>query len=413
MLKKLVCLLLVVLMIVPVFAGCRGAENVADTVEDAVEEAAQDVVEEVEDADATEDAEEATDAADGDWIIGIVTGTVSQGEEEFQAGQKMLNRHGAGRIITVTYPDRFNDEIETTIAQVVSLADQGAQAIVFCQAVPGTIASIQRVREQFPDVLFVVGTIMEPPRDIAEAADVVLQLDDIGVGSVLMDQAYALGAEVFIHYSFPRHLGVEMIAARRALLMENAERLGIEFIDVMAPDPTGDAGPAGAQQFILEDVPRQVEAHGVNTAFFSTNCVMQEPLIRSVMELGAIYPQPCCPSPYHAFPAALNISIPTGYEGDVQFMLDQISTQVAAADMSGRISNWAVPVNMLIIEAGVAYAIEYLEGRTNGRVDHDAVLAALDTVATEYGTSVSVSNFADDRGTVDNLFLLLGAFYNF
>ena len=81
--------------------------------------------------------------------------------------------------------------------------------------------------------------------------------------------------------------------------------------------------------------------------------------------------------------------------------------------MQGRISNWAVPVNMLIIEAGVAYAIDYLEGRTNGRVDPEAVQRALDTVAAEYGTSVSVSNFEDDNGVVDNMFLLLGAFYNF
>ncbi|HCX78922.1 MAG TPA: hypothetical protein DG577_05900, partial [Firmicutes bacterium] len=50
-------------------------------------------------------------------------------------------------------------------------------------------------------------------------------------------------------------------------------------------------GVSGAQQFILEDVPRQIEQYGKDTAFFSTNCSMQEPLIRSVLEGGAIYPQ--------------------------------------------------------------------------------------------------------------------------
>lgn len=409
MLKKIVCLLLVALMIFPVIAGCRQADPPPADPTPAPE--AETTPETTPEANQEEDEDE--EEADGEWIIGVVTGTVSQGEEEFQAGQKMLNRHGEARIITVTYPDRFNDEIETTIAQIRSLADQGAQAIVICQAVPGTIAAIQRVREDYPDTLFVVGTIQEPPRDIAAAADVVFQSDDIGMGTAVMEQAAAMGAEVFIHYSFPRHLSVEMIAARRELLIENAERLGVEFLDVTAPDPTGDAGVAGAQQFILEDVPRQVAEHGVNTAFFATNCAMQEPLIRSIMELGALYPQPCCPSPYHAFPAALNISVPPGYEGNVQFMLDQISAGVTEAGMNDRISNWAVPVNMLIVEAGVAYAIEYLEGRTNGRFDPAAVRAALDTVAAEYGTTVNISNFADANGTVDNLFLLLGDFYNF
>jgi len=404
MFKKLTCLLLVALMIFPIIAGCRQQEAPV-----ASDPAAPDAVAPEEGL--SQVPPEA--AADGEWIIGIVTGTVSQGEEEFQAGQKMLARHGAERIITVTYPDRFSDEIETTIAQVRSLADQGAQAIVFCQAIPGTIASIQRVREEYPDILFVVGTIAEPPRDVAAAADVVFQGDDIGMGTAVMHQAYAMGAEVFIHYSFPRHLSIEMIAARHALFRETAEELGIEFIDVMAPDPTGDAGVAGAQQFILEDVPRQVATHGVDTAFFSTNCAMQEPLIRSVMEQGALYPQPCCPSPYHAFPAALNISVPPGYEGDVSFMLAQIQAAVDEAGMTGRVSNWAVPVSMMIIEAGVHYAIEFLEGRTNGRVDENAIRASLAYVAAEYGTSVSVSHFEDSNGVVENMFLLLGDFHNF
>ena len=62
----------------------------------------------------------------------------------------------------------------------------------------------------------------------------------------------------------------------------------------------------GAQQFILEDVPRQVAEHGPDIALFSTNCAMQEPLIRQALEQGAIYPEQCCPSPYHAYPGALN-----------------------------------------------------------------------------------------------------------
>ena len=345
-------------------------------------------------------------AADGDWIIGIVTGTVSQGEEEFMAAQKMQERHGADRILHFTYPDRFNDEIETTIAGIVSLADQGAQAIIICQAVPGTIPAINRVRERNPDVLFIAGTIMEPPREIAAAADVVLQLDDIGTGITIMEMAAQMGAENFVHISFPRHLSIEMIALRRENLMATAERLGINFIDVMAPDPTGDAGNAGAQQFIVEEIPRSVASLGTETVFFSSNCVMQEPLIRGVLQTGALYVQPCCPSPYHAFPAAMNIST-AGREGDVPFMLEQITQHVAEVGMTGRVSNWAVPVNMLIIESGVDYAINWLEGNVNGRMDPAAVRASLNRVADEYRTAVDVSIMEDDQGSIDNMFLLI------
>ena len=40
------------------------------------------------------------------YKIGILTGTVSQGEEEFRAAEKMKEKYG-DMIITKTYPDNF------------------------------------------------------------------------------------------------------------------------------------------------------------------------------------------------------------------------------------------------------------------------------------------------------------------
>ena len=43
------------------------------------------------------------------------------------------------------------------------------------------------------------------------------------------------------------------------------------------------------------------EYEGKKVAFFTTNCVMQEPLQTAILsQPNAYYPQPCCPSPYHA-----------------------------------------------------------------------------------------------------------------
>jgi hypothetical protein len=47
--------------------------------------------------------------------IGVVTGTVSQGEDEFRAAQALIRKH-PGRIRHVTYPDNFMNEQETVIA---------------------------------------------------------------------------------------------------------------------------------------------------------------------------------------------------------------------------------------------------------------------------------------------------------
>mgnify|MGYP000882743841 FL=1 len=344
-----------------------------------------------------------------EYKIGIITGTVSQGEEEYQAAHNMAAKYG-DKIVTATYPDNFSSETETTIANTVALAsDPDVKAIVFVQAVPGAAAAIDKVRETRPDMLFIAGVAAEDPATIASKADIVLLVDEISMGTAMPKKAAEMGAKTFIHYSFARHLSYATIAARRHLIMETCEELGIAYYDVTAPDPTGDAGVSGAQQFILEDVPRQIEQYGKDTAFFSTNCAMQEPLIRSVLEGGAIYPQQCCPSPYHGYPAALNIDV-SGHEGDIQYMLNSIGTVLKEYGQEGRMSTWGVAVNMLMIEAGVKYAIEFLEGNTQGRVDEDVLFPIIDAIA-KGGTAVSI--YEENGVPIDNFYLILCDYYDF
>ena len=350
----------------------------------------------------------------GDWKIGIITGTVSQGEEEFLASQNMLERFGPDHIVTATYPDDFGAEQAVTIANVQALVDAGAQAIVFVQAVPGTIASIENTHDLFgDDILFIVGTTHEPPEEISAAADIALINDDLAMGRVVIEQAVALGADTFAHISFPRHLGMENIAARREILMDTAEEYGLEWVELTAPDPMSE-GAATAQLFIMENVPRWVEEHGENTAFFSTNCAMQEPLITQIAEYGGLYPLQCCPSPLHALPAAFNVSIPAEHAGDMVFLIDALNDAIAEAGGSGRFSTWPVPVNMLFVEAGVLYAIEYLEGRTNGRHDSAVIQSILHEVAGDYNAEITIENWPlEDGGYIENMYRVLSGFVNF
>ncbi len=53
-----------------------------------------------------------------------------------------------------------------------------------------------------------------------------------------------------------------------------------------APDPVSDVGVAGAQQYILEQVPNWLEKYGKDTAFFATNDAHTEPLLKRVAEVG-------------------------------------------------------------------------------------------------------------------------------
>jgi hypothetical protein len=349
--------------------------------------------------------------ADDNWKIGIMTNTVVQNEEEYRAAQNVLARYGEDHVIHMTFPDKFMDEQETTIANLVSMAsDPDLKALVICQAVPGTAPGIDSIKEIRDDLLIIAGQPQEDPPIISSRADIVLQLDEMGMGYSIPAQAKKQGAEVFVHYSFPRHMSYPLLSGRRDLMKEECARLGLEFVDATAPDPTGDAGTSGAQQFILEDVPRMVEKYGKDTAFFSTNCAMQVPLISSVVDTGAIYPQPCCPSPYHGFPSALGIEIPEDKQGDIGYVVDEITRIMAEKGMTGRTSTWPVPVSMMFIEGSAEYAIDWINGEFTDKVD----IERLQRKFFEYSGVESQLTVLEEGGvTYDNYYCILMDFLDF
>mgnify|MGYP000951947794 FL=1 len=76
-----------------------------------------------------------TDPADAEpeenkFKIAVYTGTVSQGEEEFRAAEKMAEKY-PDIVVTQTYPDNFTKEQETVIANALSLvSDPDVKAMI-------------------------------------------------------------------------------------------------------------------------------------------------------------------------------------------------------------------------------------------------------------------------------------------
>ena len=91
-------------------------------------------------------------------------------------------------------------------------------------------------------------------------------------------------------------------------------------------------------------------------------------------------------------------------------MLEQIKAKVAEYGNSGRMSTWEVPVNMMMIEAGVEYAIKWIEGDITDRCDEEALLAEMKLIA---GDATTISHYSDANGELDNFFLILCPFYDF
>ena len=355
--------------------------------------------------------EQPVEEANDNWKIGIMTTTVVQNEEEYRAAENVIKKYGADRVVHMTFPDKFMDEQETTISNMVSIAsDPDVKALLIVQAVPGTAAGITKVKEIRDDLLIIAGVPGEDPSVISSKADIVFQPDELKMGYTIPAQALKQGATTFVHYTFPRHMAYPLLSARRDIFKAECERLGMEFVDATAPDPTGDAGTSGAQQFILEDVPRVVAKYGKDTAFFSTNCSMQVPLIESVVNEGAIYPQPCCPSPYHGFPSALGIEIPEDKKADIGYVVDEITRIMAEKGMTGRTSTWPTPVAMMFVEGGADYIKEWIDGNTNGKVDVEKIKEAFKGYA---GVDVEMTTLDEGGTKYDNYFVVIMDFLNF
>ena len=401
--KRILCLALVAVMLTGI-TGCRGGGGGASASNPGNASKSEAV---------KPDGSGSAAPTTGDYKIGIITGTVSQGDEQITEANKMKEKYG-DMIVTSTYPDNFATETETVISNAVAMAsDPAVKAIVWCQAIPGTAAAIDKVRETRPDMIFIVGSSGEEPAVIDSKADINLGTDTPGIGFMLPEHAAKQGAKTLIHYSFPRHMGISLFVERRENMRKACEQYGIEFVDVTTPDPTGDSGVTGAQQFILEDVPRQVERYGKDTAFYCTNCSMQEPLIREVYEQGAIYTLQCCPSPFHAFPAALNIDM-AGHEADVDFLIEQVRAKSTEMGMTGRVSTWGVPLSMLNIAGGVEYAIKVLDGKTNGIVDDEALNQTMQECAKElWDSEVIITKYTENGVEVPNHYMIKSTFVDF
>ena len=332
--------------------------------------------------------------------IAIITNTVSQNEEEYRSAQQVVERYGDDKVIHVTWPDNFMTEQEQMVSIVSRVAsDPEVRALIINQAVPGTNAAVDKLLEIRDDIYIVYCKPVENPADVAARADLVLIDDEIAMGEFMVQQAVAMGATTMVHYSFPRHMGSVLISGRYALMQKTCEELGIELVFRTAPDPTGEAGNTGAQQFILEDVPKVVEEFGTDTAFFSTNCIMQVPLITAVFEAGAYYPQPCCPSPFHGFPSALGIESGDNVD-DIDYVVAETQRIVSEAGLEGHFSTWPVPVAMMNTVAGAEYAINVINGEVSrDEVDLDVLLACLKDYA---GVDINVYSYSgaivDDNG---------------
>ena len=324
--------------------------------------------------------------------IGIVTGSVSQSEDDRRGAEAFQQLYGEENVTLVTYPDNFTEELETTIQCIVN------------QSVPGTTEAFRKIKERRPDILCIAGEAHEDLPEIGSAADLVCNNDFVARGYLIIRTAHELGCDTFVHISFPRHLAYETMSRRIAVMKAACEEFGMKFEMETAPDPTSDVGVAGAQAYILEKVPEWASKYGEKAAYFCTNDAHTEPLLKQLLEYGGYFIEADLPSPLMGYPGALGIDL-TAEAGDFQKILAKVEAAICEKGGAGRFGTWAYSYGY-VTSAGLAqHAMNVIKGESE--------LADIDDIAKAYhqfspDASWNGSNYTNATTGVkaDNTFLV-------
>jgi hypothetical protein len=280
----------------------------------------------------------------------------------------MVKEYGSvengGMIQHLTIATNFMAEQETTIAQLLSLAsDPLMKAIVMNQAVPGAAEGFRRVREIRPDILLLGAVPFEDPMVIGKVADLVVRNDFVSAGYRVIWASKQLGAKTFVHISFPRHMSVEPLARRRMIMEQACKDLGLKFVFETAPDPLGDAGISGAQQYLLENVPKWVKKYGKDTSFYATNDSQYDPLVRQLLQYGGIFVESGAPTPLIGYPGALGLDL-KAEQGNFPAIMKKVEAAVVAKGGAGRFGTWSYSIGYSATVGLTQHAMNVVEGKS-------------------------------------------------
>ena len=339
------------------------------------------------------------------YKIGIVTGSVSQSEDDRRGAEAFQKEYGEDMVQLAIYPDNFTEETETTIQSIVNLsADPLMKAIIVNQAVPGTTEAFRKIKETRPDIICIAGEAHEDLPEISSAADLVTNNDFVSRGYLIIRTAHELGCDTFVHISFPRHMSYETMSRRVAIMKAACEEFGMKFVLETAPDPTSDVGVSGAQAYILEQVPAWVEKYGQNAAYFCTNDAHTEPLLKRLLEYGGYFIEADLPSPLMGYPGALGIDL-TEEAGDFEKILTKVESAIVEKGGADHFGTWAYSYGYTLSAGLALHAKNVLDGKSELK-DMDDVAAALQVYSPKAAWNGASYTNATTGAKSENVFLI-------
>ena len=303
--------------------------------------------------------------ADDDFHVGIITGSVSQSEDDRRGAEAFQAMYGEDRVKLAIYPDNFTEELETTIQTIVNMSDDPQmKAIIVNQAVPGTTEAFRQIKERRPDILCIAGESHEDLPEIGSAADLVCNNDFVARGYLIIRTAHELGCDTFVHISFPRHMSYETMSRRVAIMKAACEEFGM----------------------------------------FCTNDAHTEPLLKQLLEYGGFFIEADLPSPTMGYPGALGIDL-TAEAGDYAKILAKVEEAVCEKGGAGKFGTWAYSYGYTVSAGLAQHAVNVINGESD-LLDMDDIAKAYEVFSPGAAWNGSSYTNAETGVKSDNTFLV-------
>ncbi|MDR2406268.1 MAG: DUF3798 domain-containing protein [Deltaproteobacteria bacterium] len=302
--------------------------------------------------------------------IGILTSDTGQSRGDLLGAMEMIRRYGkaseGGLISHESFHNDFTENVRGTQALVEGfLEDPLLKVIVINQGIPGVAQGLATVMAERPDIFIIVSQAHEDLRIVAQVSDLIVVTDFVARGYLIPHSARVLGAEAFVHISFPRHMKQLKTQRRHDLMKLSCQEQGIKFYEVEGLDPTGPGGLEAATEDILQRYPGWLESYGPKTAFYSTNDSHAGALISSVIEHGGYFVEADIPSPLTGYPEAMGI--PVKEDGTLEYwpkyvkLLEERAVRLHAR---GRLGTWVYPSGFTMSAGSIEFGRRVMQGET-------------------------------------------------
>jgi len=139
---------------------------------------------------------------------------------------------------------------------------------------------------------------------------------------------------------------------------------------------------------------------------------MQDVIIAKALELKFIMAEQCCPTPTQGFPAAMGLEINPEDAGNFDKINAMIKEKAAAAQCTGRLSTWPVPVGVFFPEFSVEVAKRLIDKSFDKKnMDQMKTLAkevapynvTVNTLAPGYIMTERVENLMKNKAQQENI----------